>query len=93
MTAVWLSADIARCRPGCADLGPTCARLQAPMPAVGAPIVNGVSWWRTSRITGQIMPDCGGYVPLSEATPPELAPPRRIYPPIGERDDDDVAQG
>lgn len=58
------------------------------MPAAGAPIVNGVSLWRTSRITGQILPDCGGYVALSDATPPELAPPRRAHPPIGQHDDD-----
>lgn len=88
MTAVWLSADIARCRPGCADLGPTCARLQAPVPDVGAALIDGVAWWRISRITGKLLPTCGGYLPLREARPPEFAPPRRVHPPIGWPDAD-----
>lgn len=73
----WLPADVARCRPGCATLGPTCGRLHAPLPPAGGGMVDGTKQW-PARWVGE---RCGGYIPISECTPP-AAPARRVHPPL-----------
>ena len=68
-----LPADVARCRPGCAELRATCARWRAEVPTYGGSIVDGAATWP--------LKPCAGYLPVSEYASTQRSEPERVVRP------------